>query len=478
MIRVLVVTAGASLVLTSAAQGAAFTQLPGAAGCLMQIDYEVEHGCGRVGGLDGAQRLTLSPDDRFVYVASGGTMFGGSNGVVTFRRDPSTGALTKAGCVTATSGDGRAGTERACTRGDALIGAADLDISADGRLAFVASSGSSALAWFTRDPASGALTPAGCVKDFPRADRCSPAPPLRGASAVAASPDGADVYVASPTMGSIQHLRRDAAGYAPAGCVSHTGSDGLCAAAAGLQGILDVVMAPDGRAVYAVDQSGAVTAFARDPGSGALTQTGCLLAAAPTGGPCRDAGGIAGAAGLAVSPDSRDVYVASQLSDAVAGFRVQPDGSLRQTDCLQRVPSDREDGRPPDKRCRPAVAVWDPQVVTVSADGRTVFAGGADTVSSYRRDPSTGLLTQIGCAEELQSSPLCLPTRATFGVNGIAASGDGRSVYVTAAAENAVAVLGAAPNATATARRRARALREGRHVTREKRLSHARRARR
>ena len=123
MIRVLVVTAGASLALTSAAQAAAFTQLPGAAGCLMQIDHEVDHGCGRVGGLDGAQRLTLSPDDRFVYVASGGTMFGGSNGVVTFRRDPSSGALTKAGCVTATSGDGRAGTERACTRGDALIGA-------------------------------------------------------------------------------------------------------------------------------------------------------------------------------------------------------------------------------------------------------------------------------------------------------------------------------------------------------------------
>jgi hypothetical protein len=40
----------------------------------MQIDHEVDHGCGRVGGLDGAQRVTLSPDDRFVYAVSGGSL--------------------------------------------------------------------------------------------------------------------------------------------------------------------------------------------------------------------------------------------------------------------------------------------------------------------------------------------------------------------------------------------------------------------
>lgn len=453
MIRVLIVTAGASLAFASSAKAAAFAQPAGAAGCLMQIDFEVDHGCGRVGGLDRAQGVAVSPDDRFVYVASGGSMFGGSNGVVVFRRDPGTGALSKAGCVTATSGDGRPGTEQGCARGDALIGAADVTIAPDGRTAYVASSGSGAMTWFTRDPASGSLTPAGCVKDFPRGDRCSPAPGLRGASAVAVSPDGIDVYVASPFRASIRQLHWNGATYVAAACVSHTGSDGACAPVAGLQAVWDVAAAPDGRMLYAVSLSGAVTAFARDPGSGALTPTACLLDSAPSPGPCVDAGGIAGAAGIAVSPDSRDLYVASLFSDAVAGFRLQPDGSLRETGCLQRLPANRDDGFVPDKRCRPATSIWDPEVVTVSGDGRTVFAGGADTLTSYRRDAQTGLLAQVGCAEEFRTSPQCLATRATYGVNALATTSDGRNLYLTAAAEHAVTVLSADVSGASSARR-------------------------
>ena len=68
----------------------------------------------------------------------------------------------------------------------------------------------------------------------------------------------------------------------------------------------------------------------------------------------------------------------------------------------------------------------------VSADGRTVFAGGSDTVTSYLRDPATGRLVQTGCAEEQRTSPLCREVRATFGVNALATTADGHSVFVTA----------------------------------------------
>jgi DNA-binding beta-propeller fold protein YncE len=427
----------------SAVEPSAFTQLAGAAGCAMQIDYDVDHGCARVGGLDGAHSVTLSADDKFVFVASGGSLAGGSNGVVVFARDMHTGALTKVGCLTAGGGDGRIGSEGACARGDALLGAADVAIGPDGRTAYVASAVSGGVAWIARDVATGALTPVGCVKDFPRADRCIEVPGLRGAATVAPSPDGLDVYVGSPVTASIHALRRDAVSgaLAAATCVSETGSDGACVPVAGLQAVHDLAVAPDGRAVYAAGGSGAVAAFARDPADGSLRETSCLLDNPPAEGPCKDAAGIAGAAGVAVSPDGRDVYVASTDSEAVSGFRVQSDGTLRQTGCVQQV---RSNGAPPDDRCDGATALPEPRVVVVSADGGMVFAGGSDTITSYRRDPATGKLEQLGCAEEFQSSESCFVVRAAFGVNAMAASSDGRNVYVTADEENAVTILGAA----------------------------------
>jgi 6-phosphogluconolactonase (cycloisomerase 2 family) len=448
------VASGIFATVASGAEPSAFSQLAGVAGCLMQIGYDVDHGCARVGGLQQAQSVTLSPDDKFVYVASGGSLAGGSNGVAIFARDLQTGALTTAGCVTAGGGDGRVGSEQTCVRGDALLGAADVAISPDGATAYVASAVSGGLAWLARDTATGALTPAGCIKDFRRADRCGGAPGLIGAATVAVSPDGVDVYVGSPRTASIHALRRDAAGtLVPVGCVSETGSDGACTPAAGLQAVRDLAVAPDGRAVYAAGGSGAVVAFVRDPATGGLSETACLLDSPPVPGPCQDAGGIAGAAGVAVSPDGRDVYVASPISEALSSFRVQPGGTLSQTGCLQRVPADREDGLPPDKRCVAAAALWEPRVVTIAGDGNTVFAGGGDTITSYRRDPATGTLTQLGCAEELQSSESCLQSRATLGVNALAASRDGRNVYVTADDENAVTILGAAVTVVSSALR-------------------------
>ena len=408
----------------------------------MQIDHDADHGCLRVGGLALARSVALSPDDRYLYVASGGSMTTGSNGVVTLRRNATTGALTWLGCVTANGGDGRVGSERACARGDALLGAADIVISPDGGTAYVAAAGAGGLAWFARDPASGTPTPAGCVKDFPRGDRCGQVPHLSGATSVAVSPDGLDVYVASPVTASVHALRRVAGAMAlvPVQCLAETGLDGACEPAAGLQEVRDVAVSPDGRAVYAAGGSGAVTVFSRDAATGRLTEKGCLLANPPEPGPCENASGIGGAAGVAVSPDGRDVYVAAPGSEAVASFRVEPAGGLRQTGCLQRRPS-----RPHrDGPCRPATALWEPREIVVSADGRTVFAGGLDTITSYRRDPDTGRLTQLGCAEEDQSSKLCLEVRATLGVNSLAATADGRNIYVTADSESAVAVLGAA----------------------------------
>ena len=422
----------------------AFGQPSGERGCLMQIGYDVDHGCLRIGGVDRAQGIALSPDERFVYVASGGTLSRGSNGVTVFKRLPRTGALVKVGCVTATGGDGRAGSEGLCGRADALLGAAGVAMSTDGRTLFVAAAGAGGIAWLARDAETGALLPGGCVKDLPREDRCAGLSHLAGVAAIAVAPDGRDVYVASPETSALQVLRLDPGGGPPrrVQCLAATGLDGACDAAAGLARVDELAVSPDGAAVYTAGPRGVVAAFARDPATGRLAETMCLVDAPPSGGPCEDAGGIRGAEGIAVSPDGRDVYVAGRRSQAVASFRVDPGIRLRQTGCLQRT---RPGARPRDKRCRRATAVWSPREVVVSGDGRTVFAGGADTVTSYRRDPATGRLVQTGCAEEQKSSASCREVRATFGVNALATTADGGNVYVTADAENAVTVLRAGP---------------------------------
>ena len=65
-----------------------------------------------------------------------------------------------------------------------------------------------------------------------------------------------------------------------------------------------------------------VAVFARDRGTGALTQLGGEDACVDNGGRegCADGRALDFATGLAVSPDGKSAYVASGISDAVAVF--------------------------------------------------------------------------------------------------------------------------------------------------------------
>jgi 6-phosphogluconolactonase (cycloisomerase 2 family) len=173
---------GALTLLTGA--GTCFTQGPAVTGCEAGI------------ALAQPAAILATRDGRNVYVASET-----SSGVASFRRDPTTGALRQLaapdGCVTTTGSTGR------CRKGDALVLATDLALSPNGRRLYVASSDRKrgGLAVFERRPETGVLRQLGCVTSV-KLGRCGRGRALVGASGVAVSPDGKNLYVAGRGRGS------------------------------------------------------------------------------------------------------------------------------------------------------------------------------------------------------------------------------------------------------------------------------------
>jgi DNA-binding beta-propeller fold protein YncE len=457
----------------AAAQGSSssFSQLSGVSGCVSQqpplpFDEEAPEGCARARGLLQAHAVAVSPDDKQVYVASAGGPVLGSNAIVTFARAGDSGALTSAGCISDTGGDGRTGTDGFCADGDALLGVQDLVVSPDGRNVYAVSQVSAGITWFDRDAATGALTGGGCIKDFPRADRCTASSGLAGASGVAVSPDGKNVYVTASTARSLLVFARDGAtgDLAPAGCISEDGSDGRCADGTGLYGASSVTVAPDGGQVFVTaDRVGAVTAYARNAQDGSLTPQDCLLDAAPKGGSCRSAPALAGASASAISPDGKTLFVASAGDGALALFdRDAATGSLTTAGCfVQQDPEgddavdeesfdeeadsgDEEADAADTEGCKPAKAIGGAYAVAVSPDGRGVFVVGEDYLAAFARNPATGTLEQFGCAEDEKTYKSCAEASGVSGATGLAASHDGRSLYVANGAQGSVSVFAAA----------------------------------
>jgi DNA-binding beta-propeller fold protein YncE len=247
------------------------------------------------------------------------------------------------------------GTAGSCQDGLALDGAGGVTVSPDGRSVYVASFSNpattgDAVAIFDRDTSGsathGALAqktpvPAGCVSETGTTGFCQDGVALDGAFAVAVSPDGRSVYVASLSSSAVAILDRDTSGGAStgaltqkpslAGCISSGGTGGLCQSGDGLAGARGVAVTADGKSVYiAAAQSDALAILDRDDGGGAthgeLTQeAGAVPCISETGaGGCDDGVALDGAAGIAASPDGTSVYLASSASNAIAIFDREP----------------------------------------------------------------------------------------------------------------------------------------------------------
>jgi DNA-binding beta-propeller fold protein YncE len=242
----------------------ALRQLGGTAGCLLVRGRTAR--CSHRGafGQLWPAVLAVSRDGRNVYAL---TSDGAREALLVFRRDRSTGALTRLrardGCVAAPALN-----IAACTAAPSLAGPSfcfSLALSPDGRNLYFGSCGD--ITVFSRDPASGGLT------QLPGVDGCldasgAPGHPCAGdtgtepQTSIAISPDGKSFYFAfnigrKAAPGGIAVFSRNATDGsltrlgATNGCITETGSRGACTKARGLESPSQLAISPDGRNVYA-----------------------------------------------------------------------------------------------------------------------------------------------------------------------------------------------------------------------------------
>ena len=149
-------------------------------------------GLGNVDGLDGANAVTVSPDNRNVYVTGdpGGVQ---NDALAVFRRDTGTGELTFLEVH-----------KRGGSNAQGLGGPESVAVSPDGKHVYVAADIDDAVAVFGRHPVSGTLT---FVQKLDERDLGSNT--VNGASSVAVSPDNKGVYVVSRLTDSLLVFRRD-----------------------------------------------------------------------------------------------------------------------------------------------------------------------------------------------------------------------------------------------------------------------------
>jgi DNA-binding beta-propeller fold protein YncE len=400
--RIWPVALGAALLATLSA-GVAVA----AAGSLIFVQQQKD-GVGGVEGIDQPLGVATSPDGRHAYV-TGGT----DDAVATFARDPGTSALSFVGFLQ----NGLGG----MTVLDEPEGVA---VAPDGRNVYVAAFGGDAVVVFSRSPTSGELS---FVEQH--TDGVGGVDGLSGAEGVSVSPDGRNVYVAGNNDNAVAVFSRDPA----TGALTFVEQqkDGV-GGVDGLGGAAYVAPSPDGRSVYVTGlDDDAVAVFSREPATGALT----FVEQQKDGVGGVD--GLLGAFGVASSPDARNVYVVGFDDDAVAVFSRDPaTGGLtfveQQKDGVGGV-----DG------------LLGAVLIAVSPDGANVYVTGRDdfAVVTFSRDPATGALAFVEQDKD-----------GVDGVDGLAsafgldAACDGRSVYATGFADDAVAAFsreGGAPGTCA-----------------------------
>lgn len=398
------ISMAAALLLAPMAQGAPFDVLDA-----------VQDGVGGVEGLSGARALAVSPAGDSVYVCAVT-----DNSVAAFAVDAN-GGLTAAGVVV----DGVGGV-------DGIAQCVDVAVSPDGKYVYAAGFADDAIATFSRNETTGALTFVDVLTDAEL-----PSSALDGVSGIALSPDGSNLYATAGLSDAITVFDRDAG----------TGLLTFVETEAGnplFLGAVEVATSPLGDRVYMLAQgyveatsfaADSLHTFSRDLATGELT----LIDTEDDG-----ADGVEGLTlpnSLAVSPDGADIYTVSGFASTapndpppsrIATFEREAGTGL--TNYVSFL----EDG------VGGVDGIDYPLGVAAAVDGRWVYATGAadDALAVFARNPATGALAFDRAIRKDANPGLLLDAAIDVAVDPL-----GRFVHVVALNDSALTVFAPEPGA-------------------------------
>ena len=157
---------------------------------------------------------------------------------------------------------------------------------------------------------------------------------------------------------------------------------------------------------------------------------------------------------MAVSPDGNNVYVASDVSNAVVVFSRGTAGALMPLGCIEST------GGSVCGTGHATPGLTGARGVTVSGNNVYVAAYGSPSTSDNRSSPAgavvafsrgtDGTLTPLQCIQNTGASGCSTSTAGLAGARSVVVSPDGANVYVASRHSSAVAVLNRGTNGVLT----------------------------
>jgi WD40 repeat protein len=401
--------------------------------------------------LYGVRGIAISPDGDSVYAV-------GYYAIARFDRNSTNGTLAYHGCISGATRSGVHSCQKIPTatldgNGSGMGFPTALAVSPDGGSVYVTSpvtpdaiEGDGAVTRFDRDPGGGALTWRGCIS---------------GDTELGPDGSGACTLIPSASRDALDSgLNPESLSMSPDGKSLYTGSSRGC-----------------GDQETGCVGSWGLARFDRDPATGALAYRGCVTGnkeSGPSGsGACaaipgahlyeRGPGLIGNA--LAISSDGKSLYAGRGATVARLDRNVTT-GTIKYRGCItgRKLLGPSGSG---DCALTPGATKYgrysdldEVQALATSPNGKSLYAGGSNEAIRLRRDPGTGALSLRDCVTgDIRSGPSgsgsCRTIRgATKTGNGsglgrwdvaVAASEDGRSLYMASGRPSRIARLGFAP---------------------------------
>ncbi len=344
--------------------------------------------------------VVVSPDGRFVYVLAEN-----DSAITWFSRDPATGELTFEDCLSSsTNYQGDCHLTAYSTTGGALTGmgapvALAISKDANGSNLYTASAYDSAVASFSRDPVTGAVSFLNCISGDDGISNCTTAPALdsfhtgmESTEDIAVSADGKSAYAVSSTDDTLIRLSRSPVD-GSLGFVDYT-------QAPGVNWPQGVTVSPDDTSVYVAGSlDDAVVHFVRNPANGSVSFGSCVAGGTVPG--CANLGtdgdnGLSTVWSLEVTPDGTALYAVTNDDHGLARFTRASNGTLTFNGCLSgegdtsctHIPGTTSDGQ--------GSPAWFPEPLAISNDSQSVYLGGTYGSSVITFNRGTGSELSFG----------------------------------------------------------------------------------